>query len=372
MTKKIILAFGTRPEAIKMAPLVLKLKANKKFNIKVVLTAQHRKMLDQVMKLFEIGADYDLDIMTPSQTLYHTTTRVLNGVGEILRKENPDLLLVHGDTTTTFAASLAAFYERIPVGHVESGLRSFDKQNPFPEEVNRVLTDAIANLYFAPTVLAKQNILQENIDPQKVFITGNTVTDALLHVAGKNYDINLPDNFILATVHRRENFGEPLRNICAAFNEITEKTNLKIILPVHPNPNVKNIIYKLLGSNKNIILSEPFEYLELVQIMKKTKMVITDSGGLQEEAPSLGKPVLVMRKTTERPEAIKYGTAKLVGTTKNKIVDSVYELWSDNIKYSEMANAINPYGDGKACERISQVIEYFFKIEKKYPEEFSI
>jgi UDP-N-acetylglucosamine 2-epimerase (non-hydrolysing) len=372
---KIILVFGTRPEAIKMAPLVIKMKQEECFDVKVILTAQHREMLDQVMQIFGITADYDLNIMKHAQTLYHTTTSVLNGVGEILQKEKPDLLLVHGDTTTTFAASLAGFYEKVKVGHVEAGLRSFDKQNPFPEEMNRLLTDSISDLYFAPTELSKRNILNENKKLENIFITGNTVIDALLHISKQNYEADIlkkmnGEDFILATVHRRENWAEQLVKICNAFNEITTKNNIKLILPVHPNPNVKNVVYDILGNNKNIFLTEPFEYIDLVSILKKCKLVLTDSGGLQEEAPALGKPVLVLRKTTERPEAIEKGTAMLVGDSTAEIVNTATTLLTDSAEYEKMANAVNPYGDGKASERTIDAIKYHFNITTKRPNDF--
>ena len=371
---KVMLAFGTRPEAIKMAPLVIKMRQEKCFDVKVVLTAQHREMLDQVMQIFEIKSDYDLNIMQHSQTLYHTTTSILNGIGEILRKEKPDLLLVHGDTTTTFAASLAAFYEKVKVGHIEAGLRSFDKHNPFPEEINRVLTDSISDLYFAPTYISKQNLIAENRNPKNIFITGNTVIDALLYISKNDYEAEILKNtdgdFILATVHRRENWGEPLRNICEAFDKITRQNNIKLILPVHPNPKIKSVVYEMLGANKNIFLTEPFEYVDLVSILKKCKLVLTDSGGLQEEAPAFGKPVLVMRKTTERPEAIEKGTGMLVGNCTDVIVNAVTKLLNDESEYSKMANAVNPYGDGKASERTIESIKYHFGILKNRPADF--
>ncbi len=372
---KIALVFGTRPEAIKMAPLVIKMRQDKNFDVKVIVTAQHREMLDQVMQIFDIKADYDLNIMKSSQTLYDTTINVLSGIGEILQKEKPNLLLVHGDTTTTFAASLAAFYEKVPVGHVEAGLRSFDKQNPFPEEINRVLTDGISELYFAPTDLSGKNLLKEGKKAETIFVTGNTIIDALLYISKKTYAPKILEKldgkeFILATVHRRENWGEPIKNICEAFSLITQKTDLKILFPVHPNPNIKNVVYEMLGNNENIILAEPFEYVELVSILKKAKLVLTDSGGLQEEAPSLGKPVLVLRKTTERPEAIEKGTAKLVGNGTSEIVSEVLNLVNNADLYKRMANAINPYGDGKACDRIIKAIKFWAKLQNARPQDF--
>ncbi|MFC1484882.1 non-hydrolyzing UDP-N-acetylglucosamine 2-epimerase [bacterium] len=366
--KKIFVIFGTRPEAIKMAPLVMEMKKEDLFDVKLILTAQHREMLDQVMNLFKIKADYDLNIMTHSQSLYDITTKVLNGISGILKKEKPDLVLVHGDTTTTFAASLAAFYEKIPVGHVESGLRSFDKHNPFPEEINRLLTDVVADLYFAPTDLSKKNLIKENRNHENIFITGNTVIDALLYVAKREHKAKILDNiklnekFILATVHRRENWGKPLENICRAFNRITKENDIKIILPAHPNPNVKNTVQNILGNNDKIYLTQPFDYIDFVSILKECYLVLTDSGGLQEEGPALGKPVLVMRKTTERPEAIKAGTACLVGAEPDFIAQKVGILLENKSEYNKMANAVNPYGDGKASIRSAQAIKYWMGI----------
>ncbi|MFC1546520.1 non-hydrolyzing UDP-N-acetylglucosamine 2-epimerase, partial [bacterium] len=355
--KKIILIFGTRPEAVKMAPLVLALKKDKAFTTKVILTAQHRHMLDQVMELFKIKSDYDLNIMLQSQSLYHIASRALTGVGEILKKEKPDLILVHGDTSTTLYAGIAGYYEKVPVGHVEAGLRSNDKHNPFPEEINRLLTDALCDLYFAPTKSSKKNLIKENIDKDKIFITGNTVIDALFHTAKTNHEskllkkIDKNKKLILATVHRRENWGSPLKNICRAFNELAQRSNAQFILPVHPNPLVKDTVHKMLGKNRNIILVKPMDYIDLVSVMKRAYIVLTDSGGIQEEAPALGKPVLVLRKVTERPEAVKAGTAKVIGTNTADITKNVEKLLKDKAFYTKMANAVNPYGDGKACAR---------------------
>jgi UDP-N-acetylglucosamine 2-epimerase (non-hydrolysing) len=380
--KKIICIFGTRPEAIKMAPLALRLKKEKNFIVKVVVTAQHRHMLDQVLDLFKLKSDYDLNIMTYGQSLYHISNRVLLGIGEILQKEKPDLILVHGDTTTTMMASLAGYYEKTAVGHVEAGLRSYDKLNPFPEEVNRIITDNVSTIFFAPTLSSKKNLLKENIK-KNIFITGNTVIDALLMVV-KNISknkykasilkkIDLKNKkIILVTVHRRENWGKPLENICNGILEISKKfSDVEFIMPVHLNPNVKNVVNKILGGKSNIHLLDPMDYVDIVSIMNNSHIVLTDSGGLQEEAPSLGKPVLVLRKVTERPEAVRAGTVKLVGTDTKKIVDTVSKLLTNKKIYNRMANTVNPYGDGNASERTTCAIKYLFGMTRIKPEEFN-
>jgi UDP-N-acetylglucosamine 2-epimerase (non-hydrolysing) len=367
---KIIAVFGTRPEAIKMAPVVKYLAAQKAhFKMKVCVTAQHREMLDQVLAIFKIKCDYDLNIMQNAQSLYQVTTNGLLRLEEIYKKEKPDLVLVHGDTTTTLVAALAAFYEKIAVGHVEAGLRSFDKFNPFPEEINRRIADVLTDLYFVPTPLSARNLKLEGIPGKNIFITGNTVIDALFlalktpHQA-KNRSLQAltgAKKIILVTAHRRENWGTPLKNICAALGKIARKyPDVQIVYPVHLNPKVKNTVHSLLGKQQNIILCEPLDYLDFVQVMKLSYLVVTDSGGLQEEAPSLGKPVLVLRKVTERPEAVKAGTVKIIGTAAASVYGEISKLLSHKLAYQKMANAVNPYGDGHASERIAKAILRYF------------
>ena len=368
---KILTIFGTRPEAIKMAPVVKAIQQEACLQGVVCVTAQQREMLDQVLNLFEITPDYDLDLMTNNQGLSDLTARVVTGLQHVLLEVKPDLVLVHGDTTTTMAASLAAFYHKIPVGHVEAGLRTHDIYSPWPEEINRQMTSRITALNFAPTKLARQNLLDENIPDESITVTGNTVIDALLSVVDKirnntqlqqALDAQLPDigdgkRLILVTGHRRENFGEGFLNICRALAELADNPNLQIIYPVHLNPNVRRPVYKALGDHDNIQLIEPLDYLPFVRLMDKAHIILTDSGGIQEEAPSLGKPVLVMRDTTERPEAVDEGTVRLVGTDKNKIVSEVNRLLESADDYQVMARAHNPYGDGKATGRIVNAIK---------------
>ncbi|MFN8672188.1 MAG: UDP-N-acetylglucosamine 2-epimerase (non-hydrolyzing) [Candidatus Sericytochromatia bacterium] len=370
---KVMTVFGTRPEAVKLAPIIKKLEAHKdKFESIVCVTAQHRQMLDQVLDLFEIKPHYDLNIMKPNQNLFELTSNVLLNLKPIFEKENPDIILVQGDTTTVFAASLAAFYLKIKVGHVEAGLRTFNKYSPFPEEINRQLTTRMTDLHFAPTETSKQNLLKENIELKDIFVTGNTVIDALfltldkLEEQEKNNKLSskvaetkaLLDKIgkkkiILVTGHRRENFGEGFENICYALKEIANKNeDVEIIYPVHLNPNVREPVNRIISNQKNIHLIEPLDYEPFVYLMSKSYLIITDSGGVQEEAPSLGKPVLVMRDTTERPEAVVAGTVKLVGTNKEIIVSESNELLNNNDSYDKMSKAHNPYGDGKASERI--------------------
>lgn len=369
--KKILLVFGTRPEAIKMAPLVKLLQRETDFfETKVCVTAQHRQMLDQVLEMFEIAPDYDLDIMAPNQDLYDITSKVLLGLRQVLKDFCPDVVLVHGDTTTSMAASLAAFYQQISVGHVEAGLRTFDLYSPWPEEMNRQVTDRVCTYYFAPTQKSKDNLLYENIDADKIFVTGNTVIDALLMAVGiisgkpgikenlheevcrKGYTVG-ERKYILVTGHRRENFGEGFLHICQAIREIAaEYPEMDIVYPVHLNPNVQKPVYELLSGLDNVYLISPLDYLPFIYAMQNSLLLLTDSGGVQEEAPSLGKPVLVMRNTTERPEAVEAGTVKLVGTDSITIVKSVKELLDDPELYKRMSETHNPYGDGHACERI--------------------
>lgn len=375
--KKILLVFGTRPEAIKMAPLVKEFqKHSDKFQTIVCVTGQHREMLDQVLHLFEIKPDYDLNIMQQGQDLYDVTSRVLIGMREVLNEIHPDVVFVHGDTTTSTASALAAFYQQIPVAHVEAGLRTHNIYSPWPEEMNRLITSRIAEYNFAPTQLSKQNLLDEGVAEEKILVTGNTVIDALHLVINKiesneniinelniglaiaGYDVERLNNkrLVLITGHRRENFGDGFINICSAIKALTEKyPNVDFIYPMHLNPNVRKPIKEVFGDHNsipNMFFIEPLEYLPFVYLMEKSDVVLTDSGGIQEEAPGLGKPVLVMRDTTERPEALDAGTVKLVGTDFNKIVSEVSALLDDKLYYEKMSKAQNPYGDGKACERI--------------------
>lgn len=369
--KKILLVFGTRPEAIKMAPLVKALqKDTEHFETRVCVTAQHRQMLDQVLEVFGITPEYDLNIMAPNQDLYDITAKVLLGLREVLRDFRPDTVLVHGDTTTSMAASLAAFYMQIPVGHVEAGLRTYNMLSPWPEEMNRQVTDRICTYYFAPTEQSRANLLQENIDAKKIFITGNTVIDALLmavdiisttagvkekmakELQEKGYTVG-DREYILVTGHRRENFGDGFLHICKAIKELAAlHPEMDIVYPVHLNPNVQKPVYELLSGLSNVYLISPLDYLPFIYAMQHSTLLLTDSGGVQEEAPSLGKPVLVMRDTTERPEAVEAGTVKLVGTDAEAIVSNVTALLQDKEMYKRMSETHNPYGDGQACERI--------------------
>lgn len=370
--KKVMLVFGTRPEAIKMAPLVKEYKKHPdEFDCVVCVTAQHREMLDQVLDLFDITPDYDLDIMKAGQDLYDVTSRVLLGMRDVLNESKPNLVLVHGDTSTSTAAALAAFYQRISVGHVEAGLRTHNLYSPWPEEVNRQLTARLAKYHFAPTYLAKNNLIAEGIKEEDILVTGNTVIDALhlaldkiksnkeleaylvKQICEKGFPINNSSNMILVTGHRRENHGKGFINICSALEQISQKyPNVDIVYPVHLNPNVQKPVYELLKDRLNIFLIDPLEYLPFIYLMNASKIVLTDSGGIQEEAPSLEKPVIVMRDTTERPEAVDAGTVKLVGTDTDLIVYEISRLLDDEAYYNNMAKASNPYGDGLACGRI--------------------
>lgn len=378
--KTILLVFGTRPEAIKMAPLVHELKKHPEcFVTKVCVTGQHREMLDQVLKLFEIIPDYDLNIMKPNQDLYDITSRILIGMRDVLNDVNPDVVLVHGDTTTSTAAALAAFYKQIPVGHVEAGLRTGNIYSPWPEEMNRLITGRIATYHFSPTPLSRQNLLKENVNDEHIIVTGNTVIDALHWVTAKlssnielqdmlqkelqglGYDVTRLDGqrrLILITGHRRENFGEGFLNICHAIKNLAEKNpDVDFVYPMHLNPNVRKPVLEILGKGEsNVFLIEPLQYLPFVYMMEKSYLILTDSGGVQEEAPGLGKPVLVMRDTTERPEAVDAGTVILVGTDQKKIEDGVTSLLENEDLYSKMSQSQNPYGDGHACERIVEFL----------------
>ena len=374
--KRIFIVFGTRPEAIKMAPLVLEFKKHSdQFQTIVCVTGQHRQMLDQVLKIFEITPDYDLNIMKQGQDLYDVTSRVLLGMRDVLKEAKPDLVFVHGDTTTSTAAALAAFYQQIPVAHIEAGLRTYNIYSPWPEEINRQLTSRIATYNFAPTPLSKKNLLQEHITEETITVTGNTVIDALYMVVERikknqelnkeleqnllkaGYNVNRNKRLILITGHRRENFGEGFISMCTAIKDLTKKyPEVDFVYPMHLNPNVRKPIHEVFGENLsdlgNIFFIEPLEYLDFVYLMEKSTIVLTDSGGIQEEAPGLGKPVLVMRDTTERPEALEAGTVKLVGTDYNKIVGEVSKLLDDRFYYDQMSKAVNPYGDGMACQKV--------------------
>ena len=380
-----MLVFGTRPEAIKMAPIVKEFQKHPdEFKTIVCVTGQHREMLDQVLNIFEITPDYDLNIMKQGQDLYDVTARVLTGMRDVLKEVKPDVVLVHGDTTTSTAAALAAFYQQIPVGHVEAGLRTHNIYSPWPEEMNRLLTGRLATYHFSPTPLSRNNLIKESVDDRNIIITGNTVIDALYWVVDKiknnkeldneledilskaGYDVNRLNNgkkLVLITGHRRENFGDGFINMCTAIKDLTVKyPDLDFVYPMHLNPNVRKPIHEVFGENlsglKNMFFIEPLEYLSFVYLMEKSSIVLTDSGGIQEEAPGLGKPVLVMRDTTERPEALDAGTVKLVGTDYNKIVNEVSSLIDDKAAYEKMSKAVNPYGDGLACGRIVNALLY--------------
>ena len=373
---KVLLVFGTRPEAIKMAPVVKALKGTPEIDARVCVTAQHREMLDQALSLFEIVPDYDLDLMKPGQGLFEITSGALAGLKEILAEASPDLVLVHGDTTTTLSASLAAYYQRIPVGHVEAGLRTGNIYSPWPEEINRKVAGAIARLHFAPTERSKQNLIAENTAEDQVIVTGNTVIDALLAVVEKleadssksrefdeAFGIDPTRRMVLVTGHRRESFGDGFQRICDALASLAERDDIQIIYPVHLNPNVKGPVEDRLGSLERVHLMAPQDYLPFVHLMRRADVILTDSGGVQEEAPSLGKPVLVMRDTTERPEAVDAGTVKLVGTDSDLIVQQVTHLLDDQRAYEAMSRAHNPYGDGLAAGRIREAILDFVRSE---------
>ena len=364
---RLMTVFGTRPEAIKMCPLVLEMHKHPEYIEPIVaVTAQHREMLDQVLELFHIKPDYDLNIMASGQTLYDITTRALNGLKEVIEDAKPDMVLVHGDTTTTFAGALAAFYAQVPVGHVEAGLRTGNKYSPYPEEMNRKLTGSIADMHFAPTSTSKENLLKENVNPEAIMVTGNTVIDALQTTVKANYEFADAEfnkifargnRLILMTTHRRENLGEPMRNVYKALRKVLEThADVEAIFPVHKNPKVREIVQEELGGLEKVHLIEPMDYEPFANLMGKVDIVLTDSGGIQEEAPALGKPVLVLRDTTERPEAVDAGTVKLVGTGYEDVLRETNLLLDDPAHYQKMAEAANPYGDGKACERIIRAI----------------
>ncbi|ELK4665996.1 UDP-N-acetylglucosamine 2-epimerase (non-hydrolyzing) [Campylobacter coli] len=374
MLKKILVVFGTRPEAIKMAPLVKIMKKRNDINLKVCVTAQHRQMLDQILHIFDIKPDYDLDIMREDQDLYDITLKILYGMKNILNNFKPDIVLVHGDTTTASAVALATFYQKIEVAHIEAGLRTYNLYNPWPEEANRQIVGVLSNIHFAPTLKSAENLIKEGKNHKNIFVTGNTVIDALFYMLKKikndsmfktkilssienEYKISNNRKFILVTGHRRENFGKGFLQICEALKVIAiDNPDLDIVYPVHLNPNVQKPVKTLLSNTSNIYLINPLKYEEFVYLMSKCYFIITDSGGVQEEAPSLGKPILVMRETTERPEAVEAGTVKLVGTCKDSIIREARELIDNKGKYEKMSKACNPYGDGKACERIIKIL----------------
>lgn len=376
---KVMTIFGTRPEAIKMAPVVKELLKHPEIEVKVCLTAQHREMLDQVVDLFGLPVDYDLDVMKSGQSLYDITSRVLCRLERVLQTEKPDYVLVHGDTTTTFTAALAAFYQQIKVAHVEAGLRTGNLASPFPEEANRRLTGVLADLNFAPTETAKNNLIRENKKKENIFVVGNTVIDALLSTVKENYrfadkeieEIEAHKRVILVTTHRRENLGAPMHHVYKALRRLVETVpHTEVVFPVHRNPLVREAVEEELEGVPGIHLVEPMEYEPFTNLMARSSIVLTDSGGIQEEAPSLGKPVLVLRDTTERPEAIEAGTVKLVGTDENLIYETAYRLLTDQKAYDAMSEAVNPYGDGKASERIVETLLYMSGLSDKKPSKF--
>ncbi|MGA3245694.1 MAG: UDP-N-acetylglucosamine 2-epimerase (non-hydrolyzing) [Bacteroidota bacterium] len=378
--KNVAVVFGTRPDTIKMAPIILELQKHKHFRVTTIATAQHRQMLDQVLEVFGIKPDYDLNIMQPKQSLAELTKNTIGALDDVLVEAKPDIVLVQGDTTTTFVGSLAAFYRQIPVGHVEAGLRTQDKANPFPEEINRRLTSCIADLHFAPTATAKQALLKEHIPAKQIIVTGNSVIDALGYAIKKTY--TFPDQrlnefvdegrkIILLTMHRRENWGAPMAGACKAVKELARRyPDYRFVFPVHLNPIVRDVVYPILGDIANVVLVEPLPYSDFVNLMARSHLILTDSGGVQEEGPSLGKPILVLRTVTERPEAVQYGTVKLVGLDPKTISSTARTLLDNPRAYQKMATATNPYGDGHASRRTVQALEHFFGFTKKKPAEF--
>ena len=378
---KVMTVFGTRPEAIKMAPIVLELQKHPDTIVPVVaVTAQHREMLDQVLNLFHIKPDHDLNSRAAVQTLFDITTRAMMGLDKVLTEEKPDIVLVHGDTTTTFAGALAAYYHQTAVGHVEAGLRTHNKYSPFPEEMNRRLTGCIADLNFAPTSTSEANLLAENVPPESIFVTGNTVIDALHHTVRDDFDFqenSLKDvdfankRIILVTTHRRENLGEPMRHVYKALKQLTEEfDDVEVVFPVHKNPKVREVVNEELGGLAKVHLIDPLDYEPFANLMHRAYLILTDSGGVQEEAPALGKPVLVLRDTTERPEAVDAGTVKLIGTDRERVYEEAKKLLTDKAEYSRMAESVNPYGDGKAAARIIQAILYHYGLADGRPDVF--
>lgn len=376
---KAMFFFGTRPEAIKMAPIIKKIEeGNSGIEPRVVVTAQHREMLDQVLDTFDLKVDYDLNIMRSNQSLSDITERAVQGFEKVMREEDPHMILVQGDTTTAFVGGLVANYHKIPVGHVEAGLRSFDKFNPFPEEINRKLISVLTDIHFVPTSVSKENLLREGVSSDHIFITGNTVIDALFMTLKMDFDvqdsfpfIDFQKRIILVTAHRRENLGQNMRRIFEALGQISrEYQDVEIIFPVHLNPKIGDLAEEILGGLPNVHLLKPLDYLSFVKIMEKSYFIVTDSGGLQEEAPSLGKPVLVLRKVTERPEAVRAGTVRVIGTKKEDIIREIKNLLENEEDYMRMSHSINPYGDGRASERIISTLRYYFKKDLERPRDF--
>lgn len=377
---KVMTIFGTRPEAIKMAPLVLELeKQSDRFESIVTITAQHREMLDQVLDIFNISPDYDLDIMEPNQSLSQITSNVIVGLEDVMKEAKPDIVLVHGDTTTTFAASVAAFYQQIKIGHVEAGLRTYNKYSPYPEEMNRQLTDVLADIYFAPTFNSRENLLIEKFPEEKIYITGNTAIDALKETVQNDYEhevlnsIQKENRLILVTMHRRENLGEPMERVFQAMRKVVDShQDVEIVYPVHLNPLVQEAAQKYLGNHERIHLIDPLEVTDFHNIAARSYMIMSDSGGVQEEAPSMGVPVLVLRDTTERPEGVKANTLRLVGTETEAVLSNMTELLDNFVSYSKMSKASNPYGDGTASKRILEAIAHEFSLVKKRPDDFIV
>jgi UDP-N-acetylglucosamine 2-epimerase (non-hydrolysing) len=380
--KKIAVIFGTRPDTIKMAPVILELQKHPDFfDVLTIATAQHRQMLDQVLEVFKIKPDYDLDIMAPKQTLASLTAKIITGIDEVLEKEKPDMVLVQGDTSTTCIGSLAAFYRQIPVGHVEAGLRTNDKSNPFPEEINRRITGCITDLHFAPTATAKKDLLKENVDPKTIFVTGNTVVDALEYSVKENYSFMLPvlneltsvnNKIVLVTMHRRENWGKPMEGAANAIKRLVIKfPDFRFVFPVHLNPIVREAVTPILKDLKNVFLIEPLDYLDFVNLMAKSYLILTDSGGVQEEGPHFGIPILCLRYVTERPDAVDFGTVKLVGLDEEKIYSTALSLIENPEEYKKMANAVNPYGDGFSADRTIKIIKNYFGLSKETIDEFN-
>lgn len=376
---KVMSVFGTRPEAIKMAPVVLELCKNPNVESIVAVTAQHREMLDQVLNLFDIRPNFDLNIMSEGQTLFDITSRALLGLDKVLTAATPDVVLVHGDTTTTFAGALAAYYHQIEVGHVEAGLRTRNKFSPYPEEMNRRLTGSLTDLHFAPTATAKDNLLHEGVDSEKIFVTGNTVIDALLQTVRADFKftdelarVDFGKRIILVTTHRRENLGEPMRHVYKALKALVEEfSDVEIIFPVHKNPKVREVVNEELGNLERVFLTDPLDYEPFANLMNRATLILTDSGGVQEEAPALGKPVLVLRDTTERPEAVHAGTVKLIGTDQQKVYGAAKILLTDSVEYRLMAEARSPYGDGQAAERIVKALLWRHNLSATRPNEFT-
>ncbi len=378
--KKIAIIFGTRPDTIKLAPIILALKRERRFSVVTIATAQHRQMLDQVLKVFDIHPDHDLNSMKPRQTLAEITRNTIDGIDRVLEDEKPDMVLVQGDTTTTFVGSLAAFYRRIPVGHVEAGLRTNNKAHPFPEEINRRLTSCVADLNFAPTATAKKALLREHTDPSSIFVTGNSVIDALKLSVRKGYKFSIPllstvagegRRIVLITLHRRENWGAPMVGAARAIKRLADRyDDVNFIFPVHLNPVVRDIVFPILQGTPNVFLIEPLDYLDFVNLMARSYLILTDSGGVQEEGPALGKPVLVLREVTERPEAVEYGTVKLVGLNEKRIFNTAHRLLENKKEYNAMATATNPYGDGFATRRTVHALKRHFGFSKTPFKEF--